>query len=107
MESRTNSISFAARLRQLREQRELTQSELARQAGMQPSAVAHFEAERRKPSFDNIRELAKALKTTTDYLMSGKGAAATAFRDENKLSAKDRDYIQGIIDMMIEKKEER
>jgi transcriptional regulator with XRE-family HTH domain len=72
---------------------------------MQPSAIAHFEAERRKPSFDNIRELAKALTVTVDYLVSGKEAATTAFRDEAKLSAKDIDYIQGIIDMMIDKKE--
>jgi hypothetical protein len=30
--------------------------------------------------------------------------ATTAFRDEDKLSTRDRDYVQGIIDMMISKK---
>ena len=52
---------FASRLRHIREQRGVSQSELAREAGMQPSAIAHFEAGRRKPSFDNVRSLAKAL----------------------------------------------
>ena len=98
---------FASRLRKTRETRELSQSELAREAGMQPSAIAHFEAGRRKPSFDNVRAmadaLAKALKVSADYLL-GAQAATTAFRDEDKLSAKDRLFIQNIIDTMIKDK---
>jgi transcriptional regulator with XRE-family HTH domain len=95
--------AFAPRLKFIREQRGLSQSELARDAGMQPSAIAHFEAGRRKPSFDNIRALAKALKVTTDHLMGNQGAT-TAFRDEHKLSNRDRDFIQNIIDTMVNKK---
>lgn len=71
---------------------------------MQPSAIAHFEADRRKPSFDNIRALAKALKVSADYLLGTGAVATTAFRDEQKLSAKDRDFIQGVIDTMVSKK---
>lgn len=91
---------FASRLRHIREQRGMSQSELAREAGMQPSAIAHFEAGRRKPSFDNVRSLAKALKVTGDYLLGTK-ATTTAFRDEDKLTSKDRVFIQNIIDTMI------
>jgi transcriptional regulator with XRE-family HTH domain len=94
---------FANRLRMIREQREFSQSDLARAAGMQPSAIAHFEAGRRKPSFDNVRSLATALTISADYLL-GSNTATTAFRNEENLSAKDRDYIQGIIDMMNSKK---
>lgn len=97
------SVDFASRLRKTRENRELSQSELAREAGMQPSAIAHFEAGRRKPSFDNVRALARALKVSADYLL-GTHAATTAFRDEDKLSAKDRLFIQNIIDTMIKGK---
>ena len=95
--------SFAARLRRIRDKRELSQSDLARRAGMQPSAVAHFEADRRKPSFDNVRALAKALEVSADYLL-GTTEATTAFRNEDKLSTNDRVYIQGMIDMMINSK---
>jgi transcriptional regulator with XRE-family HTH domain len=70
---------------------------------MQPSAIAHFEGGRRKPSFDNVRALAKALKVSADYLL-GTQAATTAFRDEDKLSVKDRLFIQNIIDTMIKDK---
>ncbi|OXT01640.1 hypothetical protein B7H23_01320 [Notoacmeibacter marinus] len=103
MSESTTSSSFAIRLRKVRDDRALSQSELARLAGLQPSAIAHFEAGRRKPSFDNVRALAKALKISADYLL-GSQTATTAFRDEEKLSFKDRDFIQNIIDTMIEKK---
>ena len=95
--------SFAARLREVRDKRELSQSELARDSGMQPSAIAHFEAGRRKPSFDNVRALAKALKVSADYLL-GSESSTTAFRDEEKLSVRDRDFIQNLIDTMISSK---
>lgn len=52
---------FAARLRAAREQKQLNQAELAKITGLQPAAIGHFEANRRKPSFANIRALAKAL----------------------------------------------
>ncbi len=95
--------TFGQRLKKIREERGLNQSELGKRAGMQPSAIAHFEADRRKPSFDNARALAKALDISADYLL-GTNTATTAFRDEHKLSSLDRDYVQGIIDMMISKK---
>ena len=94
--------TFAERLRQRREARELTQSELAKEANLQPSAIAHFEAGRRKPSFDNIHALAKALKVSADFLL-GEKASATAFRDEEKLNSRDREFIQSMIDTMINK----
>jgi len=100
MTKSSSETSFAERLRHIRDKRELSQSELARRAGMQPSAIAHFEADRRKPSFDNVRALAKALDVSADYLL-GTTEATTAFRDEHRLSTNDRVYVQGIIDMMI------
>jgi len=70
---------------------------------MQPSAIAHFEADRRKPSFDNVRALARALDISADYLL-GSNAATTAFRGEEKLTTNDREFIQDIIDTMLNKK---
>lgn len=103
MTESSTSSDFASRLRKTRESRGQSQSELAREAGMQPSAIAHFEAGRRKPSFDNVRALAKALSVTADYLLGTK-TATTAFRDEDKLTTKDRLFIQNIIDTMVQGK---
>lgn len=92
-----NSI-FAVRLREARERQGLSQAELSQRAEMQPSAIAHFEANRRKPSFENVRRLAKALDVSSDYLMGFK--AMVAFRNEEKLTKDDRDYVQGLIDKL-------
>ena len=51
-----------------------------------------------------MRALAKALKVSADFLL-GAESATTAFRDEDKLSAKDRNFIQNIIDTMIKDKQ--
>lgn len=63
------SAIFPDRLRTAREYRGLTQGELAERAGLQPSAVSHFETATRKPSFDNLLLLANTLDVTTDYLL--------------------------------------
>ena len=68
-ESSKPSDIFPERLRTAREHRELSQGELADRAGLQASAVSHFETAGRKPSFDNLKKLADALNVSTDYLL--------------------------------------
>lgn len=68
-ESSTPTEHFPQRLRSARMARNLSQSDLARRADLQASAVSHFETGTRKPSFDNLRRLADALRVTTDYLL--------------------------------------
>jgi transcriptional regulator with XRE-family HTH domain len=101
--------NFGQRLLAAREQRGLSQTELARLSGLQPAAIGHFERDRRKPSFANVRALAKALSVSSDYLLGRteemKGAT-TAFRGEERLTTSDRDFIQMMIDQMNEKKKE-
>ncbi len=89
---------FAVRLREARQRQGLNQAELAQRAEMQPSAIAHFEANRRRPSFENVRRLAKALDVSSDYLIGFQ--ATVAFRNEEKLTKDDRKYVQGLIDKL-------
>lgn len=98
---------FFYRLKEARKKRGLNQTELAKIAKMDPSAIGHFEGDRRKPSFANVRVLAKALNVSSDYLLgrseSLKGAT-TAFRGEENLSSDDRNWIQMLIDTKISDK---
>jgi len=101
---------FAERLLEVREKRALSQTDLAKLAGLQAAAIGHFERNRRKPSFANVRALAKALNVASDYLLgraSSMEGATTAFRDEDKLSHDDREHIQMMIDLMNRRKAER
>ena len=101
--------AFGARLRTARESRDLNQTELAKVAGLQPAAIGHFESGRRKPSFANIRALAKALDVSSDYLLGRANSmegATTAFRNEENLRASDRDAIQAMIDTLAKRRKD-
>ncbi|MBF9052312.1 helix-turn-helix domain-containing protein [Roseobacter sp. HKCCD9010] len=109
----TPSEIFQTRLRAARDLREWSQSELADQAGMPPSSIAHFEAGSRKPSFDTLRRLANALEVTTDYLLGRADDPALAqsgdplYRDVSKLSARDRELAKDFLQMLAQRNEAR
>ncbi len=99
-----NKSLFAERLKEARSQRGLSQAELADKAGLVQSAIGHFEGARRRPSFANVRALARALNVSSDYLLgnaSGMEGATTRFRGEENLSDADRDWIQTLIDVKL------
>lgn len=87
---------FRKRLRTAREHRGFNQGELAERAGLQPSAVSHFETGTRKPSFDNLKRLADTLRVTTDYLLGRThqmdASAETADRLHRQYSGLSADY---------------
>jgi transcriptional regulator with XRE-family HTH domain len=60
---------FMVRLKEARELRAWSQTELAEKAGTHASSIAHYENGSRKPSFDAIRRLADCLEVTTDFLL--------------------------------------
>lgn len=63
---------FGTRLRRLREQRKLTQSELARLCDLGESTISFYESGKREPSYKILLNLAERLNTTPNYLLTGK-----------------------------------
>jgi transcriptional regulator with XRE-family HTH domain len=108
-ESSRPSDMFPQRLRDARDLRGLSQEGLAKRAGLQPSAVSHFETGMRKPSFDNLRRLADALDVMTDYLLgrvdspSGLAGADRVHRHLNNLKGSDRNVAEDLIEMLAER----
>ena len=104
---------FKDRLRAARDLRGMSQSELAAQAKLPPSSIAHFEAGARKPSFDNLRRLGIALMVTTDYLLGrvDHPDMATAgdplYRHIANLSAADRPVAETVLRALAEKNTRR
>ena len=101
---------FGDLLRKAREDKGLTQAELAQRGGLQPSAIAHFEAGRRSPSLDNLRRLADALSVSLDYLLgretepgSAGPVAEQLLRDFARIAAKDQDTVADFARMLAEK----
>jgi transcriptional regulator with XRE-family HTH domain len=103
-------MEFAEILRAVREDKGLSQSDLAAKTGLQPSAISHFEAGRRSPSFDNLRRLADALNVPIDYLLgrsTQREAAGPAsdllFRNFEKLSSEDQAQVNQFAEFLAEK----
>jgi len=108
--SSTSTELFPQRLRSARTARNLSQSDLARRADLQASAVSHFETGTRKPSFDNLKRLADALRVTTDYLLGRSelmdASAATVDRLHRHyagLSAEYQEMADDFVQMLAEK----
>ena len=112
-ESTNPSDLFSQRLREARKLRELNQGELARRAGLQDSAVSHFETGSRKPSFNNLKRLADALKVTTDYLLGrvddplGLAGADRIHRHLAQLKGSDLRTAEDMIEMLADKAKRR
>lgn len=101
---------FSTRLQAMRTLRGLSQSELAQKAGLQPSAISHFENERRSPSFDNLKTLSNALDVSTDYLLGrvenpqlAGGIADQLFRHAEKMSDDDLETLTSFAKMLATK----
>jgi transcriptional regulator with XRE-family HTH domain len=102
--------SFGDRLRRIREEKRLNQSDLAERTGFQPSAISHFESGRRAPSFDNLKKLADALAVTIDFLIGRETLPTTAgpvaeklFRNFEQMTAEDQDDLSKFAAMLAEK----
>jgi transcriptional regulator with XRE-family HTH domain len=63
--------AFAARLKELRKQKEWTQKELARRIGANYQQLNKYECGLNTPPLDKLVSLAEALETTVDYLVTG------------------------------------
>lgn len=102
---------FALNLKKTREEKGLSQTDLAEKTGLQPSAVSHFETGRRAPSSDNLRRLADALEVTTDYLLGREidpttsgPTILTIFRDAQKMSDEDRQKLAEFAKYLVSRK---
>ena len=69
VDTSTYSGRFAERLRQLRDNAELTTRELAEKTGIPLSTIQSWDGGRKSPSIDNFPALAKALGVTVRNLM--------------------------------------
>ena len=59
------------RIAALRREAGLSQAQLAQKLKISPSAMGMYEQGRREPSLQLIGELARVLKVSTDYLITG------------------------------------
>ena len=77
---KSHKAKIAERLRKARDEMGLTQTELAKMAGISRSAVVHYETAGTVPGGIELIKLSNTLKVTPNYLLSG----SETFLDSNK-----------------------
>lgn len=106
---------FPQRLKELRRQKNLSQSELGKIVGLHYTHIGRYERGLSKPSTGTLIRLAEALGVTTDYLIEGKtDEVARAkledrelllhFQEIEKLPDDDKMIVKKLIDAFIAKK---
>ena len=93
-------IMIADRIKSIREQHHLTQSELARRLGISRAGVNAWEMGISVPSTQYLTELAELFHVSTDYLL---GIDATATVDISGLTDEDKELVLGVIKHLRQK----
>lgn len=112
----TIQAGFAQRLRELRKQKGLSQTELGKLAELHYTHIGRFERGTSLPGSDTLKRLASALEVTSDYLLEGtpNDAAKARFEDREllalfqeieQLPAEDKAVIKIFLDAFLTKKQ--
>jgi transcriptional regulator with XRE-family HTH domain len=106
--------SVNERIKQLRVDNNLTQSELADKVGLSYVQIGRYEKGKSNPSSDVLQKLANVLNTSTDYLMNGKTEQVEAqltdkelikqFIEVEKLNPDEKNLVKTFLDAFITKK---
>lgn len=73
--------TIGSRIKELRRERKLTQAEVGAKTGVSGVAVGHWEKDMHTPKGETLTKLAKLLRTTPDYIISGKKPRPTERHD--------------------------
>lgn len=83
---------FAGRLRELRSQRGLTQSELANRIGVNKQTISQYERGVREPNFETLDALCDYFNVSSDYIL-GKEDVTMRYVDAKGLEMLDSDEL--------------
>ena len=111
--------SFGQRLRKLREERSLSQRDLAKAIGSETAHISRYERGVVTPSADSLLDLATFLRVDVGFLLTGQENGSPSkeelpihdlsllerFRDLEKLSRKDREVVIAVVDALLSARE--
>lgn len=101
-------MGLGERIRERRQEIGLTQDDLAKILEVTPQHISAIENDKRLPSLEFLVKLAKTLKVTTDYLLSGEEAIVTptisAIKADKKLSTRSRNALVNLVEELYEER---
>ena len=101
-------MEFSKTLKNLREVKDITQDELARQLKVSRPTIAGYETKHRQPDFDKLLMISEFFQVSVDYLLTGKNPDSSTTIDIPPISEKtlDRKVMNSYKDLTIEEKQE-
>lgn len=64
-------MGVGQRISQLREERKLTQGELAHIIGVTRAGLSHYENNRRQPAYETLKLIASFFEVSVEYVLEG------------------------------------
>lgn len=95
------SVEIGKRIYDRRKQIGMTQEKLSEIAETTPQAISNYERGERELKASVIIKISAALNVTTDYLLTGKSGALSAFLETDEISERDLQIISDIIKKCI------
>lgn len=80
-------MTFATNLKNLREQNNITQEQLAEYLQVSRATVAGYETKNHQPDFERLVKIAQYFEVSTGYLLFGSQASTLDTPNENALDA--------------------
>lgn len=107
------TVTLGQRIRHLRKQKDWTQKELERQAGLENRNLTRYESDKVRPRVESLKKIAEALEVTVDELTTEESELPEQqFQDKEllnqflaieKMDDQDRFAIKRILQAMIVK----
>lgn len=109
-------MEFGARLKKIRQGREISQRELERQSGITQAQISRYEHGESNPSAEATKRLANALNVTVGYLIEGTSqdiaeeqfsdrSLLEQFRKIEQMDEREREVVKIFLDAFIAKKQ--
>lgn len=87
-------VDMNIRIKELRQQKHITQLQLAERLGVTKSMVSAYETGARYPSYEILIKIARVFGVSTDYLL---GVAVTKSIDISGLTEHQTELVSGLI----------
>ncbi|MDD5945106.1 MAG: helix-turn-helix transcriptional regulator [Clostridia bacterium] len=94
-------VDFRTNIKRLRQEKHMTQEELAKRVGVSKAMISAYETEIRYPSYDVLIKLASVFGVTTDYLL---GLEKRRVVDITELSDEEAELVVNMVDVLKKKK---
>ncbi|MCL2695837.1 MAG: helix-turn-helix domain-containing protein [Clostridiales bacterium] len=93
-------VNLGKRIRALRLEKHITQTEMAQRIGISKAMISAYELEQRQPSYDILIRIATFFKVSADYLL---GLEKSEMIDISGLKEREIEAIRNMIDVLHSK----